>query len=243
MKSNNKVFLAVTCLALAALSCQALSNLGGGGDTPTNPSDPINTSVPDLPATEAPQLGDVVIEDDFSSDGWGIGTDTDSSVEYANEALQMIIYTKNYFVWSPPNNTDYENIHMEVTVINNETDPTSAFGIMCHQQVTSDAFYYVAVTAAGQYAIAKASIATKDVFLTNNDAWEYSDAITANASSYRIGADCGNGTLTMYVDGQQVASVSDSSYTGGGIALFAWSGEDVASANVTFDDFVMTKLP
>ena len=251
MKSNTKVFLAVACLALAALSCQAVSGVGGGGDTPTVPSDPINTSVPDVPdvtevpATEAPQQqqGDIILEDDFTSVQWGTGTDADSSVEYADDALQMIIFTKNYFVWSTPDDQDYENIHMEVTVINNDTDPTTAFGIMCNQQITGDSFYYFAVTAAGQYAIAKASVAGKDVFLTNNDDWEYSDFITANASSYRIGADCGNGTLTLYVDGQQVASVSDSTYTEGGVALFAWSGEEVASANVTFDDFLMTELP
>jgi hypothetical protein len=45
------------------------------------------------------------------------------------------------------------------------------------------------------------------------------------------------------VDGQKVDSVADTSYTSGGVAVFTWSGEDVASANVTFDDFVMTKLP
>jgi flavoprotein len=166
-----------------------------------------------------------------------------SSVEYADNALQMIIYTKNYFVWSTPNDEDYENVHVEVTVKNNNTDPTTAFGIICHQQVTSDSFYYFAITPAGQYAIAKAAVAQKDVFLTNNDQWEYSDAVKANAPSYRIGGDCGNGTLTLYVDGQQVASVADTTYTNGGVALFAWSGEDVASANITFDDFVMRKLP
>ncbi len=225
MKSNSKVFLAVACLALAGLACQALTGLGGGGGTPG-----------------APNQGDVILDDDFSSAQWGTGTDKDSSVEYANNALQMIIFSKNYFVWSTPNDEDYENVHMEVTVTNNDTDPTTAFGIMCHQQVTSDAFYYFAITPAGQYAIAKASIATKDVFLTNSDQWEYSDFVKANAPSYRIGAYCGNGTLTMYVDGQQVDSVSDTSYAGGGVALFAWSGEDAASANVTFDDFVMMKL-
>ena len=246
MRSYTKVFLAVTCLALAALSCQAVSGLGGGGDTPTaNTSIPDVTELPitDVPATEASQQGDVILEDDFSSVQWGTGTDADSSVEYADDALQMIIFTKNYFVWSTPDDEDYENIHMEVTAINNDTDPTTAFGIMCNQQITGDSFYYFAVTAAGQYAIAEASVAGKDVFLTNNDDWEYSDLITADAPSYRIGADCGNGTLTLYVDGQQVASVSDDSYTEGGVALFTWSGEEVASANVTFDDFLMTELP
>ncbi len=58
MKSNNKVFLAVTCLALAALSCQAVTNLTG---SPT--STPVDTDVPDVPnvteapSTEAPATG------------------------------------------------------------------------------------------------------------------------------------------------------------------------------------------
>jgi hypothetical protein len=214
MKSTNKIFLAIACLALVALSCQAASNLGGSG---------------------------AILEDDFSSASWGTGTDATSSIEYANDALQMKVFTANYFVWSTPNDEDYENIHMEVTAINNNTDPTTAFGIMCHQQIT-DSGYYVAITAAGQYAIAKSSVADKDVFLTNENTWEYSDFITPNATSYRIGADCGNGTLTLYVDGQKVDSVTDTDYTSGGVALFVWSGEDVPSADVTFDDFIMTKL-
>jgi hypothetical protein len=216
MRSNTKVLLAIACLALAVLSCQALSGLGTGSK--------------------------VVLQDDFSDETWGTGTDSDSSVEYASEALQMIVYTTNYFVWSTPDDTDYENIHMEVTVKNNNTDTTTAFGLMCHQQVTDSAFYYVAVTPAGEYAIAKAAIAQQDVFLTNNDEWATSDQIAQNAASYRVGADCGNGTITLYVDGKQIASVSDTSYTKGGVALFAWSGEDATTTNVTFDDFVMTKL-
>ena len=240
MKSNNKVFLAVACLALAALSCQAVSNLANGGGTPTPPTGaPNNTSVA---PTQAPQ-GDVVLQDDFSSSKWGTGTDKDSSIEYSNNALNVTLFTKNYFVWSTPNDQNYSNVHSEITVTNNNTDPTTAFGLICDQQTTTNDFYYFAVTAAGQYAIAKAVTGQKDLFLTNNNQWEYSDAIKANAPSYKIGADCGNGTLTLYVDGQKVDSVADTTYTSGGVAVFTWSGEDVASANVTFDDFLMTKLP
>lgn len=240
MKSNNKVFLAVACLALAALACQAVSNLANGGGTTVPPTGaPDGTSVA---PTQAPQ-GDVILQDDFSSSKWGTGTDKDSSIEYANNALQVTLFTKNYFVWSTPNDQNYSNVHLEVTVTNNNTDPTTAFGLMCDQQTTTNDFYYFAVTPAGQYAIAKAVTGQKDLFLTNNNQWQYSDAVKANASSYRVGADCGNGTLTLYVDGQKVDSVSDATYANGGVAVFTWSGEDVASANVTFDDFLMTKLP
>lgn len=236
MRSNRKLFLAVSCLAFATLACQAMSNLINGGGSSTQ------TPATESPVTEAPQ-GDVILKDDFSSTGWGTGSDKDSSVEYADGTLKMIVYTKNWFVWSTPNDKDYENVHMEVTAFNNDTDPTTAFGIMCNQQTVSDSFYYFAITPAGQYAIAEASLATSDVFLTNENKWQYSDLIAKNAKSYRIGADCGNGTLTLYVDGQKVDTVMDNTYKTGGIALFVWSGEDATSANVSFDDFLMTQLP
>lgn len=243
MKSNNKVFLAVACLALAALSCQAVSNLAGGGSPTSSPGDTNVPNPTNAAGTESPQ-GDVILQDDFSSSKWGTGTDKNSSIEYANNALQVILFTKNYFVWStPPSQQDYQNIHIEVTVNNNNTDPTTAFGLICDQQTTTNDFYYFAITPAGQYAIAKAVSGQKDLFLTNNNQWQSSDAIKANAPSYRIGADCGNGILTLYIDGQKVDSSSDATYTKGVVGVFTWSGEDVASANVTFDDFVITKLP
>jgi hypothetical protein len=210
----SKGLFAIALLAMTSLACSAVSLLGGGA----------------------------LIEDDFNSgDGnWGVGTDADSSVEYANSGLRMQVFTDYFFVWSQPDDVDYENVHIEVTVINNDTDPATAFGIICNQQVIDDSFYYFAVTPAGEYAIAKASLAQTDVFLTNNDEWGDSDLIAENADSYRLGADCGNGNLTLYVDGQQIASVSDTAYTNGGVALLVWSAD--AAGDVTFDDFVMTKL-
>ena len=228
MDRNRQVILAIFVLALAALACNAATGGGGGGDDPAGPT-----------ATPSPR---VILSDDFSSSQWGTGTDADSSVEYASSALQMIVYTTNYFVWSTPNDQDYQNTHMEVTVNNNGTDSTTAFGIMCNQQPATSNFYYVAMTPAGEYAIAKAAEGQEDVFLTNNDQWASSDLIARDASSYRVGIDCGNGTIALYVDGQQIASVADASYVDGGVALFTWSGEEATTTNVSFDDFLMTEL-
>jgi hypothetical protein len=114
---------------------------------------------------------------------------------------------------------------------------------MCNKQSGTSDFYYVAIRPAGEYAIAKAVTGETDLFLTNNDQWTSSNLIPTNADSYNVGADCGNGTITLYVNGQQIASVSDPSYTSGGVALFTWSGEEVNSADVSFDDFLMTELP
>ena len=58
----------------------------------------------------------------------------------------------------------------------------------------------------------------------------------------RLGLDCSNGSMTLYVNGQQIDSVSDSSYTSGVIGLFAASDDQESGANVTFDDFSSSQL-
>ncbi|HSG44278.1 MAG TPA: hypothetical protein VLA72_14105 [Anaerolineales bacterium] len=187
--------------------------------------------------------GAPILEDDFSDSdsNWGTGTDSDRSVEYLNDALRIFVNTDFYFVWSTPTSEDYENVHIEVTARNNSDDLTGAFGIICNLQIT-DTSYYFAVTGAGEYAIGKYTFAG-DTLLTNDGQWSGSDAIISGADSYRIGADCGNdGTLTLYVDGQQVDSVKDTTYSSGGVGLFAWSSEELNGTDISFDDFVMTNL-
>ena len=209
------------------------------------PSPTVTANIPLPTETAIPiEIPGVLLEDDFSAgSNWGTLTDADTSIEYLNDALNMIVYTKNYFVWTTPDDVDYKNVHLEVTVIINDTDPNTAFGIMCDQQASADdTYYYVAITPSAQYVIAKAEAGQTDLFLTNNDDWGTSASITKSASSYRLGADCGNGKLTLYVDGQQIASVTDSSYTTGGVGLITWSAEEATTTDVSFDDFVMTEL-
>jgi hypothetical protein len=58
-----------------------------------------------------------LLEDDFSGGDitWGTGTDAESSVEYSNGALNFVVTKDLYFVWSTPNDQDYEKIHIEVS--------------------------------------------------------------------------------------------------------------------------------
>jgi len=223
MKSNFKVFVAIVSLALVSLACQALSQVKTG-DTPN-----------------VPNSAKVILSDDFSSETWGTISNSNSNVQYVSNALQMIVYTKNWFVWSTPGDDSYSNVHMEATVVNNDTDSTTAFGFICDKG-DGDNFYYLVMTPAGEYAIAKAVDGQNDLFLTNNDQWAKSDLIPVKASSYRVSADCGNNTLTLYVNGQQIDSVVDSTYVSGKVALLTWSGEEATNTNISFDDFLMTAL-
>lgn len=246
--------VAILCLALAAGGVFFFGARLLGQPSPEPPTQVlVPTAIPVEPTatqpespTEAPvSTGNIILEDDFSDDSvWGVLTDSDSSIQYADEALQMIIHSDNYFIWTTPDSETYEDVHMEVTVLNNGTDSNTAFGFLCNQQSDGDSFYYLVVTPLGQYVIAKAAAGEDDIFLTNNDEWAVSDLVEEDASSYRVGADCGtDGTLTLYVDGQEIDSVVDDSYSSGGIGLMTWSGEGSSNANVSFDDFLVTDLP
>lgn len=217
MQGKIRFVLAIMTLALITSSCRAV------GDSETQSDD------------------GVLLSDDFSSMMWGTGTDADSSIEYMDGALQMIVNRRNHFVWSKPNEEIYENVHMEVSVINHGTDSTTAFGLICN--LTDGNFYYFGITPAGQYAIALAREGVADIFLTNDDAWGDSALIAVNADSYRLGADCSNGILNLYVEGQVIASALDATYSSGQVALFTWSDVDAVTTSVSFDDFVMKALP
>jgi hypothetical protein len=184
------------------------------------------------------------LEDDFSQadNTWGTLTEPDHSVEYDGEALRMVMSVENWFVWSTPNSETYRNIHVEVTVVNNDGAPNTAFGILCNQQEADESYYYLGFTPGGEYAIGLAAVGQTDIFLTNNDEWGKSDVIPRQADSYLVGADCGNGLLTLYVNGLEIDSVSDSTYTSGGVGLFTWSGFEAVTADVTFDDFIVRSL-
>ncbi|HXD09166.1 MAG TPA: hypothetical protein VN653_03805, partial [Anaerolineales bacterium] len=199
---------------------------------------PTGTAAPTvIPAS--PVVDNILLKDDFSSEDWGTLTDSDNAIEYDGEALRMKIFKKNWFVWSTPNGETYENVHLEVTVTNNDGQSATAFGLMCDQQAVNSSYYYLAMTPAGEYVIILAADGKSDVFLNQ---WATSSSIKKKASSYRVGADCGNGRLTLYVDGHQIFTVTDQTYSSGGVGVFAWSGENVDTADVTFDDFLITSL-
>src|SRR5258707_13441601 len=175
MKSNFRILLAIGCLALAALACQAVA--GGAANTAV-PADTVAPDVTTLPLPTQPETStsnsDVLLDDDFSPGRtqWGTGTDTDSAVEYVDNALNFQVFTKSFIVWTTPDDKDYENIHMEVTVINNGTDSTTAFGFFCDKQYPiGDSRYYFSFTPGGEYAIGKSALAVNEIILRNNRQW------------------------------------------------------------------------
>jgi serine/threonine protein kinase len=253
-KSQNWLGWTAGCLIGLCL----LVTIGGGAlyllrsgvfaDTPPTQA-PAPTRIQAPPPTEAPRptaitesivTGEILLEDDFSDDSiWGILDATTAAIAYDGGMLRMRIFEQNWIIWSTPNGETYRNVRAEVTAFNNDGQPNTAFGILCYQQEVTSSYYYAVVTTSGEYAIARATDGETDEFLTNNDQWGTSDLIERNAPSYRVGLECGNGTLSLYVDGLLIDSVTDNTYSGGSSGLLTWSGGTVSAADVSYDDFIL----
>jgi hypothetical protein len=228
---QSKIFLfSVATLVVCSLACSAVSSFIAT-PTPAASSTPLSSPTPELNAK--------IFSDNFSSTstGWGTGTDAESSVEYVDGGLQFKVFSDRFVTWSGPDQEKYSDIHIDVTVKNNSTDDLALFGIICHEQ-DSQAFYYLGVGGDGYYAIAKSEVDKDNEYYADGNS---SDIPTGN-EPFTLSADCGTGNLVLYVNGQQIASAQDSTFTSGYIGLFAWSNEEANSTDVTFDDFVLSEL-
>ena len=185
------------------------------------------------PASLAPSS---LFKDNFSKSdsGWCVDKDNTSALDYIDGEYVFTVQSTNWFVWCNPGQT-FDDIHVETTAKNVSGSDDTIFGLVCHYQ-QSDDFYYLGITSQGLYTI-RLYLNGKDQVLAEDQ----SASITPNADSYLLGADCGNGSFTLYVDGQQIATASDDTYTSGDIGLFTWSGENVP-AEIHYDDIAVTRL-
>ena len=211
--------------------------------TPTQTQTP--TPLPPPTATQPPPTPAVVtlFEDDFSSaaNGWDETSTANSSWSLAGGEYVLGVSIANYYIWGNPDgaNLTLSNVHIEVTARNTGTAVEPGFGILCGYQ-NGDNLYYMGMSPDGYYIIVK-TVNGDDIVLSDETSWLQSSAIPLNAASYRIGADCGNGALTLTVNGNRVATVNDSSFSQGTIGLFARTF-DQTPAEIRFDDLVVTSL-
>jgi hypothetical protein len=255
------VLMCVVAMTLATLACGGVT-----APTPTVPptqppaptSPPVATRAPTKPAPKptkaAPTAGAPTetapaatpagssYTDDFSdsTSGWGVGSSATSSAAYGTNEFVIKVNKTKWFSWTTAGQTDLSNIHIEVTAQNLAQAGNAGFGVLCNY-LDKNNYYLLGFTPDGYYAIIKTQ-GGNDTFLTSTkNQWIKTDKYQINAASYQIGADCGGGTLALYVDGTQIDSVSDSTFTKGDVGLFV-NTFDQAKSEVHFATFAATPL-
>ena len=224
---NATKYVPLLALVIAALACQGMS--GGGGGIQLDPT-----------STPAPR---VLFEDNFSDtdSGWCVDADDTGALDYNNGEYVFQVFQTDWMIWCNPGRESLSNIHVEVTAMNTGSAADPTFGIICNY-IDESQFYYMGIGADGYFAIVKFQ-GEDDIFLSSDEnLWITSDDIELGAASYQLAADCGSdGSLVLYVDGKQIGSANDTSYTGGDVGLFTLSFEETP-VEVHFDNLTVTEL-
>lgn len=201
----------------------------------------------------------IVWRDDFKDDtsGWLVyrkksalaapeSTAVDYAVGYAKTGYYIYDNQANDTLWSANlplqklKLTD-ESFEVDATKGNGE-DASTGYGISCRvagdflfsPRETPSSFYALIVTADGQAGLAK----------VDNNAWSglvplaSSPAVNTGNATNHLRLDCIGDTITGYVNGQQVVSAQDDSFTTGGIGL--WAGTQATpGAGIVYNNAVV----
>jgi hypothetical protein len=247
---KTKLIAAFSILVLAVLACGTPS---AGGTKPTDMVATIGAPVATVPATQPPatvppqptvnagaQSGSVLFHDDFSnpSSGWDQTTIADGSTDYANGGYRILVTTPNVVLWANPGQTLPNDVRIEVDATKSAGPDANGFGVIC-RYTDKDNFYKLIVTSDGYAGISKVTSDNVTVISSPDGKLQTVNNINKGAASNHIRADCIGSTLTLFVNGNQVATASDSSLSGGDTGLFAQT-YDTGGVDILFHDFNVT---
>jgi hypothetical protein len=211
---NRALIACLAALAAATLACGFLT----GGGTPEPESN-------------------VLFQDDFSDtgSGWDRVGDGDVTTDYADGSYNIVVNTTQYDAWANPYQSFPSDVIVEVDATKNGGPDDNDFGVIC-RYTDVDNFYYFHISSDGLAAIGKVTDGEQSK-IPGGD-WDAFDAINTGSATNHIRADCVGNTLTLYVNGDQVLSATDSDHTTGDAGLMAGTF-DTAGADILFDNFVV----
>jgi len=177
--------------------------------------------------------GELLLEDDFSSpsSGWEVGEYEGGTVGYLLNIYQVESFGDGNVMWGVAGEV-FDDVVIEVnaTQFSAPDNDNNDYGVACRIQ-DEGAGYYLLISGDGFTAIMKAVGDERDPLVD----WTESDAINQGNASNDVRGTCDGNSLTLEVNGQQLASATDSEFLSGDVALTATSYED-ASTQVYFDD-------
>ncbi len=216
MCRGNLVFVLV--LALAAMACSF--SLGGGG------------------TDRCAQSNQVMLQDDFSDtgSGWGKASLDTGDAGYQDGGYHITVNTDYQSLWANPG-CDFTDVSVEVDAHKIGGVDDNEFGVICRYQDIEN-FYAASISSDGFYGLIR--IANSEFGYIGMDAMQGSEAINLGSDSNHIRLDCVGDTLTLYVNGEMVASATDSSYASGDVGLHAGTF-DTPGIDILFDNFKVSK--
>lgn len=237
-----------TQLATATPEVETATPQATVSETPTEET-ATPTATATVPATDPVlALGTPTSADTFDTASkwtWPTGEDDYIRVAFNNSYMQMTGLT-NLAGWRLPLVNQQVNSYIELTANSGTCTGKDSYGIIFRVPVFKDPTqgYLFEVTCDGYYRLWKWDGKTSTNGLaTTLVPWKQSSAINAGANqSNRLGVLVKDSTFTLYMNGVQLASASDSGYGAGFIGAFVRSAE-TANYTVNFDTMKLWENP
>jgi hypothetical protein len=187
---------------------------------------------------QAAESGSVLYSDDFSNpnSGWDTWTQNGSAVVYQDGTLRIFVNEPQYSFWSRPGKR-YDDARIQVDAVRMGGPVDNDMGVICRYK-NEDNFYAFLISSDQYGGIMK--VKDGEYHLLTGEMLAYIEAIKSGDESNNIAADCVGSTLTLTVNGEQVASVTDSDFTTGEVGVIAGT-YDLPGVDIAFDNFVVMK--
>lgn len=218
---NKKILPALSALVLAVMAC--------------------SFTTAKTPIAQAPSGPQVLFQDDFSNpdSGWDRTQSDYGSTDYSNGSYLINVAQANIYIFANPGQSFQNDVRIEVDAVKTSGTVDNTFGVLCRYQ-DPDNYYFFEISSDGYVGIGinQAGVRT---FLSSPDKNMVLDSsINQGDASNHLRVDCVGSTLTLYVNGTQAASVTDSSFTGGdtGLTAEAFTAE---GTEIQFDNFFVYK--
>ncbi len=197
------------------------------------------SSLPLIGGDSGPDTGgNVLYSDDFSSEasGWEVGQYSTGTVGYGAGVYRVTSVGNGSTMWGIANQnfTDL-TISVDSVQVSGPANDNNDYGVICRLQEGGEGYYFL-ISGDGFFSILRAD---SNGFTPLID-WTSTDVVRQGNSDNAIVATCSGSDLSFYVNGQLLASTSDSNYGSGDVALTATSYEETGT-EVHFDNFTVTQ--
>lgn len=178
----------------------------------------------------------ILFQDDFedSSSGWDQINVDDGITDYENGYYRIYVDTDSTDVWANPglNFTDAV-VEVEATKAGGPDD--NDMGVICRYQDVSN-FYFFIIASDGYYGVGRVIDGEQE--LIGMDSMLTSDAIRQGNATNKIVGECVGDNLNLIVNGQVLATVTDSTFDRGDVGLMAGTFS-TPGTDIHFDNFVV----
>ena len=217
---NKKVYIALAAIVLVSLAC--------------------SFSTTSTPTTSGGQSSNVLFQDDFSNtnSGWPSRSDNGDIMGYENGAYRIYLASTMTDLVANADQSLQADVVIDVDVTKAGGSDNNDFGITCRMKDLNN-FYFFEASSDG-YAVIGMFLDNQMKYLSS-EAMVQVNGINSGSTLNHMRAECIGSNLKLYVNGNLVAQVTDSTFTSGGdVGLIAGSFSD-SGIDIRFDNFIVTK--